>query len=58
MLSYSTFSGLDLGRGSQGQRTVKRLDSIFSHTFQLIRMKFAILLKQVEHEVCYFVEAS
>ena len=49
----TTFTDLDLGWGSQGQRKAKPLGFIFFHNFQLIRMKYDMVLKQV----CYGVEA-
>ena len=50
LLFCTTFNDLGLGWGSQGQRKAKPLGFIFSHTLQLIRMKF-IRSKaiQVEH---------
>ena len=46
---YTTFSfsNLDLAWGSQDQRKAKLLCFIFLHTCQLIKMKFDIVLKQL-----------
>ena len=41
-----TFSDLELGWGSQGQRKAKPFFLIFVYTFPVIRMKFHMLLKQ------------
>ena len=46
LLFYTTFTDPDLGWGSLHQCKVKLLDFIFSHTFQLIRLKFDLVLKQ------------
>ena len=43
---YTTLTDFDLAWGSQGRRKAKYFGLIFSHTFQLIRMKFDIVLKQ------------
>ena len=43
---YITFADLDPGWNSQGQQRAKPLVFIFSHTFQMIKMKFDLLLKQ------------
>ena len=43
---YNTFSDLDLGWGSQSQWKAVPFDVIFSHTFQLIKMKLDVVLKQ------------
>ena len=43
---YTTFTDLDLGSGSQGQCKAKPVGFIFSHIFQLIRMKYDMVLKQ------------
>ena len=37
---------VDVGLGSQGQHKAKPVCFIFSHTFQLIRMKYGVRLKQ------------
>ena len=42
---YTTFTDLDLAWGSQGQREVKTLGFIFSHTFYLIMKKFNVMMK-------------
>ena len=39
------FTDLDLGERSQGKQKAKPLGFIFSRTFQLIRMKFDVVLK-------------
>ena len=43
---YTSFTDLHLCLGSQGQRKAKPLGFIFVHIFQLIRMKFVMVLKQ------------
>ena len=43
---YITFIDLDLAWGPQGQCKAKPLGFVFWHTFQLIRMKFDVVLKQ------------
>ena len=43
---YTTFTDLDLASGSQGKHKANPLGFIFSHTFQLIRMKVSMVLKQ------------
>ena len=48
---YTTFTMLDLARGSQGQGKTKPLFFIFSQTFQLIRMQFEVVLKQFKLNV-------
>ena len=42
MLIGTTFTELDRAWGSQGQHKAKPLGFIFSHTFQLIRMKIDV----------------
>ena len=44
----TTFTDLDLGWLSQGQRKAKPLSFIFTHIFQLIRMKFDVVLTQFQ----------
>ena len=42
-----TFTDLDFARTSQGQRKAKPLGFIFSHTFELIRIDFDVVVKQL-----------
>ena len=37
--------------GSQGQRKPKSVGFIFSHTLQMIRMKFDMVLKQIKLDI-------
>ena len=46
IMVYTTFTEIDPAWGSQGKRTSRPLDFIFSHNFQLIRMKFNMVSKQ------------
>ena len=43
---YTSFSDFGVGWGSRGQSKAKHVNLIFLHTFQLIRMKFKLVLKQ------------
>ena len=49
-----TFADLDVTWGSQGQRKAKPISFIFSHTFQLIRMKFDKVLEHLEVDILIF----
>ena len=46
---YTTFSDLDLGWRSRDQPKTKPVGFIFSHTFQLIRLKFDVLDINSQH---------
>ena len=48
LLCYTTFSGLDLGWGSQGQRKAEPLNFIFSYAFQLNRMKSGVVINELK----------
>ena len=43
---FVTFSGLDLGLGSQGQGKAKPVGFLFSHTFQVNGVKFDVMVNQ------------
>ena len=53
---YTTFTDLDHGWRSQGRDKTRHLGFIFSHIFQLIRMKCDDEAVQVEHTDCTFFE--
>ena len=44
--SYTTFIDIALTRGSQGQHKAKHICFIFSHSFDLVRIKFDVTIKQ------------
>ena len=48
---YTTFNDSDPGRGSDGQCKVKPVGLILSHTFQLMRMRFDIMLMQFKVKI-------
>ena len=45
---YTAFTNHDFARGTQGQRKAKPIGYIFLHTFQLIRLKFDLVMKQLK----------
>ena len=45
---YTTFTDLDLAWTSQDQRKEKPTGLVFSHTFQLIRVKFDVVMKLIK----------
>ena len=58
----TTFSGLDLGRGSLGQQKAEHFGFVLSHSSQLIRMKFDVALEEfnpllgVAWPIVYFLQ--
>ena len=45
---FLSLSDLDCGWGSEGQQKAKHFGFIFSHTFHLIRVEFAVVLKKIK----------